>query len=176
MTYFLDGNMLFIDLLAIHMIRNVKTSTIISYHPESTWCQTSAKHLNKLMLLVGGSVYWQNIFTKTKDPTFLFLTILWYALYAWDESFELLYNHVNILVRNALMRVAMTLLLTYSGVGSAAWQSYQGHAAASCPSSASSALPITPPSFQKIGELHRGDPQSGHGVRILHERTTQDFM
>ena len=95
--------MLFIDLLAIHMVRGVKTSTIISYHPESTWCQTSAKRLNKLMLLVGGSVYWQNIFTKTEDPTFLFLTILWYALYAWDESFELLYNHVNILVRNALV-------------------------------------------------------------------------
>jgi len=98
--------MLFIDLLAIHMVRDMKTSTIISYHPESSWLQTSAEHLHKLMLLVGGSVYWQHIFTKTKDPTFLFLTILWYALYAWDESFELLYNHVNTLVRNALVRVA----------------------------------------------------------------------
>ncbi|KAG2035206.1 hypothetical protein BDR03DRAFT_983811 [Suillus americanus] len=94
-TSVLDGSMLFIDLLAIHMIRDVKTSTIISYHPESTWCRTSAKRLNSLMQLVGGSVYWQKIFEKSKDPTFLFLAILWYPLYAWDESFELLYTHVG---------------------------------------------------------------------------------
>jgi len=97
--------MLFIDLLAIHMVRGVKTSTIISYHPESTWCRTSAERLHKLMMLVGDSVYWQHIFTKTKDPTFLFLTILWYALYAWDESFELLYKHVSTLVCNVFVRV-----------------------------------------------------------------------
>jgi hypothetical protein len=96
--FFLDGDMLFIDLLAIHMVRGVDTSTIISYHPESTWCQTSAKRLQSLMQLVGDSVYWQIIFSKSKDPTFLFLAILWYALYAWDESFELLYNHVSELV------------------------------------------------------------------------------
>ncbi|KAG1883338.1 hypothetical protein F4604DRAFT_1920546 [Suillus subluteus] len=90
-----DGSMLFIDLLAIHMIRDVKTSTIISYHPGSIWCQTSAKRLHSLMQLVGGSVYWQKIFAKSKDLTFLFLAILWYPLYAWDESFELLYTHVS---------------------------------------------------------------------------------
>ncbi|KAG1817382.1 hypothetical protein EV424DRAFT_1324487 [Suillus variegatus] len=90
-----DGNMLFIDLLAIHMVRGVKTSTVISYHPESTWCRTSAKRLHSLMQLVGGSVYWQKLFDKSKDPTFLFLAILWYALYAWDESFELLYKHLS---------------------------------------------------------------------------------
>ncbi|KAG2070561.1 hypothetical protein BDR04DRAFT_1099821 [Suillus decipiens] len=90
-----DGDMLFIDLLAIHMVRGVKTSTIISYHPESTWCRTSAKRLHFLMRLVGESVYWQKIFDKSKDPTFLFLAILWYALYAWDESFELLYKYLS---------------------------------------------------------------------------------
>ncbi|KAG2367562.1 hypothetical protein BDR07DRAFT_1326311 [Suillus spraguei] len=90
-----DGDMLFIDLLAIHMVRGVETSTIISYHPESTWCRTSAKRLHFLMRLVGESVYWQKIFDKSKDPTFLFLAILWYALYAWDESFELLYKHLS---------------------------------------------------------------------------------
>ncbi|KAG1896166.1 uncharacterized protein F5891DRAFT_1193400 [Suillus fuscotomentosus] len=94
-TSFLDGNMLFIDLLAIHMVRGVKTSTVISYHPESTWCRTSARRLHSLMQLVGGSVYWQKLFDKSKDPTFLFLAILWYALYAWDESFELLYKHLS---------------------------------------------------------------------------------
>ncbi|KAG2065410.1 hypothetical protein BDR04DRAFT_1174855 [Suillus decipiens] len=87
------GNMLFIDLLAIHMVRGVRTSTVISYHPDSTWCRTSAKRLHSLMHLAGGSVYWQKVFAKSKDPTFLFLAILWYALYAWDESLELLYNH-----------------------------------------------------------------------------------
>lgn len=51
------------------------------------------------MQLVGGSVYWQKIFDKSQDPTFVFLAILWYALYAWDESFELLYSHVSELVR-----------------------------------------------------------------------------
>ncbi|KAG0699510.1 hypothetical protein DFH29DRAFT_44556 [Suillus ampliporus] len=90
-----EGGMLFIDLLAIHMVRGVETSTIISYHPESTWCRTPAKRLHSLMQLVGGSVYWQKIFSKSKDPTFVFLAILWYALYAWDESFELLDYHVS---------------------------------------------------------------------------------
>jgi hypothetical protein len=109
--------MLFIDLLAIHMVRDVETSTIISYHPESTWCQTSAKRLHSLMRLVGGSVYWQNIFSKTEDPTFLFLAILWYALYAWDESFEFLYNHVNKLVCNVLVLNKNIVAQRYSGVG-----------------------------------------------------------
>ena len=97
MTSFLDGNILFIDLLAIHMVRDVGKSTIISYHAESTR-QTPAKHLHSLMLLVGRSVYWNNMFTKSTDPTLLLLAILWYALYAWDESFELLYDHITWLV------------------------------------------------------------------------------
>ncbi|KAG2035211.1 hypothetical protein BDR03DRAFT_923194 [Suillus americanus] len=108
-TSVLDGSMLFIDLLAIHMIRDVKTSTIISYHPESTWCRTSAKRLNSLMQLVGGSVYWQKIFEKSKDPTLLFLAILWYPLYAWDESFELLYTHVSELESKVLQTNDMEL-------------------------------------------------------------------
>ncbi|KAG2130887.1 hypothetical protein DEU56DRAFT_740368, partial [Suillus clintonianus] len=100
---------LFIDLLAIHMVRGVKTSTIISYHPDSTWCRTSAKRLHSLMKLVGESVYWQIIFKKSKDPTFVFLAILWYALYAWDESFELLYSHVSDLESKVLgKRIELT--------------------------------------------------------------------
>ncbi|KAG1821820.1 cora-like Mg2+ transporter protein-domain-containing protein, partial [Suillus subaureus] len=90
----LDGRMFFIDLLAIHMVRDVKENTIISYHPESAGRRTSAKHLCRLIQLVGESVYWQKIFSQSKDPTFLFLAILWYALYAWDESLDLLYRHV----------------------------------------------------------------------------------
>ncbi|KAG2739118.1 hypothetical protein P692DRAFT_20756521, partial [Suillus brevipes Sb2] len=103
----MNGCMLFIDLLAIHMVRGVKTSTIISYHPESTWCRTSVKRLHSLMQLVGGSVYWQQIFDKSQDPTFLVLAILWYVLYAWDESLELLYNHVSELESKALKTISM---------------------------------------------------------------------
>ncbi|KAG1787949.1 cora-like Mg2+ transporter protein-domain-containing protein [Suillus plorans] len=90
-----DGRMLFIDLLAIHMVRHVKESTIISYHPESTGLRTSGKHLRSLIQLVGKSVYWQKIFDKSKDPTFLFLAFLWYALYEWDESLDSLYRYVS---------------------------------------------------------------------------------
>ncbi|OAX37823.1 hypothetical protein K503DRAFT_866597 [Rhizopogon vinicolor AM-OR11-026] len=93
-----NGNMLCMDLLAIHMVRAEKTSTIISYHPESTGPRTSAKRFHLLMMLVGESVYWKNIFSKFKDPTFLFLAILWYALYGWDESLESLHTHVSSLV------------------------------------------------------------------------------
>ncbi|KAG0707781.1 hypothetical protein DFH29DRAFT_597534 [Suillus ampliporus] len=103
-----NGSMLFIDLLAIHMVRGVETNTIISYHPESTWCRTSAKRLHSLMQLVGASVYWQKIFSKSKDPTFVFLAILWYALYAWDESFELLDNHVSDLETRILRNHGIT--------------------------------------------------------------------
>ncbi|KAG1837319.1 hypothetical protein DFJ58DRAFT_669005 [Suillus subalutaceus] len=104
-----NGDMLFIDLLAIHMVRGVKTSTVISYHPDSTWCRTSAKRLHSLMQLVGGSVYWQKIFEKSEDPTFYFIAILWYALYAWDESFELLYKHVSELEAKVLQTNNMEL-------------------------------------------------------------------
>lgn len=90
-----DGRMLFIDLLAIHMVRNVEGNTIISYHPESTGDRTSAKHLHSLIQLVGESVYWQEIFKASKDPTFFFLVILWYAIYAWDESLDLLYHYIG---------------------------------------------------------------------------------
>jgi hypothetical protein len=86
-----------IDLLAIHMIRGENTSTIISYHhPES---MTSAKYFHSLMLLAGKSAYWKDIFSKSKDPTFLFLAMLWYALYEWDDSSDLLHSHLTSLVR-----------------------------------------------------------------------------
>jgi len=101
LTCLLGRHMLSMDLLAIYMVRNVQGSTIISYHPEST--SSPANHLHSLMLLVGDSVYWQNIFSKSKDPTFFFLAVLWYALYAWDESLESLSNHVRSLVRRPLV-------------------------------------------------------------------------
>ncbi|OAX31219.1 hypothetical protein K503DRAFT_106489, partial [Rhizopogon vinicolor AM-OR11-026] len=48
----LNGDVLFIDLLAIHMVRGTETSTIISYHPESRLV-SPAKRLHLLMHLVG---------------------------------------------------------------------------------------------------------------------------
>ncbi|OJA16735.1 hypothetical protein AZE42_07557 [Rhizopogon vesiculosus] len=100
----IDGDVLFIDLLAIHMVRD-KESTIISYHPEPTPIHrhhstlesssiSSAKRLHSLMRLVGDSVYWQSIFSKSDDPTLLFVAVLWYALYTWDETLESLHNYV----------------------------------------------------------------------------------
>ncbi|KAH7921423.1 hypothetical protein BV22DRAFT_1019395 [Leucogyrophana mollusca] len=89
------GNILLLDLLAVHMVRTAESSTIISYHPGSTWRRTSAKRLHSLVQRAGQSVYWSKIFDKSDDPTFLLLAILWYALYAWDEAFEVLYTHIN---------------------------------------------------------------------------------
>ena len=92
------GHLLLQDLLAIHMVRERKTSTIISYHAISDVKTTSAQHLRSLVQRTGDSVYWSKIFDKSNDPTFLFLAILWYALYAWDEAFEMLYHHITKLV------------------------------------------------------------------------------
>ena len=46
----------------------------------------------------GQSVYWQSIFQKTHDPTFVLLTFVWHAMYAWDEALENLYDHICSLV------------------------------------------------------------------------------
>lgn len=51
------------------------------------------------MSLVGNNIHWKEKIHKSKDPTLLFLAILWYALYAWDESFESLQDHIDWLVR-----------------------------------------------------------------------------
>ncbi|KAG1802136.1 uncharacterized protein HD556DRAFT_1304314 [Suillus plorans] len=85
---------LLIDLLAIHMIRSKDSATIISYHPV-LHDRTTAERLHQVMERAGGSVYWNKIFNASEDPTFFFLAILWYALYAWDEAFEVLYNRIK---------------------------------------------------------------------------------
>ncbi|KAF8873988.1 hypothetical protein BD779DRAFT_1568096, partial [Infundibulicybe gibba] len=85
---------LLIDLMAIHLVRHHKSSTLISYHPPPEWFTTSASYLHSRVRFAGQSVYWQSIFRQSPDPTFLLLSMLWYALYAWDESLESLYNHL----------------------------------------------------------------------------------
>ncbi|KAH0834804.1 3-beta hydroxysteroid dehydrogenase/isomerase family-domain-containing protein [Lanmaoa asiatica] len=104
-----ENKFLFQDLLSLHMVRSTNTSTIISCHPSSGLQGTSAKRLQSLVQRTGDSVYWSKIFERSKDPTFLFLAILWYALYAWDESFEVLFRYINALVSSIASR-ALDLL------------------------------------------------------------------
>lgn len=96
------------------MIRTKETSTIISYHPLIGSKRTSAKDLQSIVQRTGDSVYWTKIFKRSKDPTFLFLAILWFALYAWDEAFEALYQHITALVRTS---VIFFLLYVYTILG-----------------------------------------------------------
>ncbi|KAG1837318.1 hypothetical protein DFJ58DRAFT_734437 [Suillus subalutaceus] len=97
------GNIILLDLLAIHMVRSEDSSTIISYHPSSSFRRPSPKKLHSLVYRAGQSVYWQKIFAQSRDPTFLFLAILWYALYAWDQALESLYTHINWLESQVLL-------------------------------------------------------------------------
>ncbi|KAF7343483.1 hypothetical protein MVEN_01781200 [Mycena venus] len=84
---------LILDLLAVHLIRSTDGNTIISYHnPEAD--TTSATYLHERIRFAGQSVYWQKIFQQSPDPTFVLLTFIWHAMYAWDESLELLYSHI----------------------------------------------------------------------------------
>ena len=107
-----DNKLLCLDLLAIHMVRNANHSTIISFHHDVEG-SISAEDLFTRLKLVGRSVYWlvlsnslkwgyllnekdnfrQNIVRNSMDPTFVFLALLWSALYAWDEALEYLYSH-----------------------------------------------------------------------------------
>lgn len=83
------------------MIRDKEGSTILSYHvPSGT---TSAEQLHSRVALAGESVYWQNIFQKSDDPTLVLITIFWYALYAWDESIALLWDYISLLVSLCLL-------------------------------------------------------------------------
>jgi hypothetical protein len=101
---FIGEHVLLIDLLAVHMIREKNSSTIITYHPP-LHDRTTAERLCQVMERAGGSLYWNKIFMASEDPTFFFLVILWYALYAWDETFEVLYNRIKDLVCSQFVRV-----------------------------------------------------------------------
>ncbi|KAJ7507271.1 hypothetical protein B0H11DRAFT_1970976 [Mycena galericulata] len=88
-----NDHYLILDLLAVHLIRSTDGNTIISYHnngPDST----SAMYLHERIRFAGQSVYWQSIFQKSPDPTFVLLTFIWHAMYAWDEGLEQLYDHI----------------------------------------------------------------------------------
>ena len=59
--------------------------------------------LKKCFPLLGQSVYWQNIFQKSPDPTFVLLTFIWHTVYAWDEALEDLYNHICTIVGHTIL-------------------------------------------------------------------------
>ncbi|KAF5384252.1 hypothetical protein D9615_003334 [Tricholomella constricta] len=86
---------LVLDLLSVHLIRSVEESTIISFHPViKNHPTTDALYLHDRIRFAGQSVYWQSIFQKSPDPTFVLLTFVWHAMYAWDEALQHLYNHI----------------------------------------------------------------------------------
>ncbi|KIK63958.1 hypothetical protein GYMLUDRAFT_40170 [Collybiopsis luxurians FD-317 M1] len=83
------------------------TSTIISYHTPSKppYSTTSASFLHQRLLAAGRSVYWSNIFRSTVpsgDPTFVTLSLLWIALYSWDETMDKLLREVAFLEAHTL--------------------------------------------------------------------------
>jgi len=88
------GRRLVLDLLSVHLIRKKNGSVIISYHPTADVPITTARYLHERIRFAGQSVYWQSIFQKSPDPTFVLLTFIWHAIYAWDEALETLYNHI----------------------------------------------------------------------------------
>jgi len=107
------------------MVRDVKDCTLISYHHTLDGI-TTATDLCRRLKLVGRSVYWKILVDKTKDPTFVFLAVLWSALYAWDEALEKLYEHFcwlesRVIVTNDLaltyeLHVIRAHLLHYTGL------------------------------------------------------------
>jgi len=88
------------DLLAIHMVRAPKNSTLITYHPPRETRGTDAETLHSRVYYAGASVYWSKLYAQATDPTFVLVATLWYALYAWDQTFEFLYQHICSLVRH----------------------------------------------------------------------------
>jgi len=113
-----DSCYLAIDLLSVHLIRNTEGNTLISYHPADREA-TSASYLHERIrfagescpseikfidsfkyIFIGQSVYWQSIFQKSSDPTFLLLIFIWHAMYAWDEAMEKFYSYICYLVND----------------------------------------------------------------------------
>lgn len=90
-----NDRQLVLDLISVHLVRHVEGNTIISFHPEETNSSTSAEYLHERIRFAGQSVYWQNIFQTSPDPTFVLLIFVWHAMYAWDEALEDLYAHIG---------------------------------------------------------------------------------
>ncbi|KAF8991947.1 hypothetical protein BDQ17DRAFT_1370148 [Cyathus striatus] len=104
---------LILDLLSVHLVRRKEGSIIISYHPSYDNIDTTeASYLQQRIYLAGRSVYWQNIFQHSPDPTFVLLMFVWHALYAWDEALENLYTHICSFENEVLTTINATSLNT----------------------------------------------------------------
>jgi len=101
---------LVLDLLSVHLIRSNDGlgNTIISYHGNDSDC-TQAPYLHKRIRFAGQSVYWQSIFQKSPDPTFVLLVFIWHAMYAWDEALEKLYSYICLMESQIMRSSEMTL-------------------------------------------------------------------
>ncbi|PPQ80936.1 hypothetical protein CVT26_014746 [Gymnopilus dilepis] len=94
-----NNRILAMDFLAVHVVRNINGSTILSFHPSSNFLTTTAPLQHERILSAGQSVHWQSVFQKSVDSTFVLLTFVWQAIYAWDEALENLSDHISFLER-----------------------------------------------------------------------------
>jgi hypothetical protein len=100
------------DLLAVHMIRTSQNSTLITYHPPRKTRATDAATLHSRVHYAGSSVYWSKLYAQATDPTFVLVATLWHALYAWDQTFEVLYQHICSLVCGIINNASSIEVLT----------------------------------------------------------------
>ena len=124
---------LVVDLLAVHLTRDDTESIIVSILGESKyWLTTSAEEMKERVLLAAKGVYWQQMLKQTQDPTFMLLIFVWHALYATDEAFDVLFEHILYLVGSGcLLRYPLTKFLTGTqGYGQVQRQRYLAHARA----------------------------------------------
>jgi hypothetical protein len=94
------------------MIRACRNSTLISYHPHPRTRATDAATLHSRVHYAGASVYWSKLYAEATDPTFVLVATLWHALYAWDQTLEVLYQHICSLVCRILHNASSLEVLT----------------------------------------------------------------
>lgn len=144
------------------MVRTVQSSTIISFHPKLR--KATAKRLHSLINRTGRSVYWSKNFESSNDPTCLFLCFLWYAMYEWDEVFEVLYSHINQLVSPVLVtRVILGVIRSvrcFTGTIGPRRRKHQEDAGLAHLESTPTVLSEPPRRFPEIRSFCAGDRES----------------
>ncbi|KAF5323012.1 hypothetical protein D9611_009225 [Ephemerocybe angulata] len=88
------STVLALDLLSVHLVRNIKGSTLISYHPSLSIPTTTAPFLHGRVRFASQSAHWKKIFRTSPDPTLVLLCLIWHVVYSWDEALESLYDHI----------------------------------------------------------------------------------
>ncbi|KAI5980639.1 hypothetical protein EDD15DRAFT_2347521 [Pisolithus albus] len=88
----------FQDLLAIHMVRSRAYNVIIAFHPRSNLKTSSGEELQSIMQRTSNHTL-SGRFTGPRDLTYYILVILWYVCHTWSEACEALYHFVEELER-----------------------------------------------------------------------------